>query len=54
MGKSAISAAVADAGIEQGAITALYAGNMLSGMLSDQQVTSEECRTLLLGLHLDD
>ena len=38
MGKSAISAAIADAGIEPSAVTALYVGNMLSGMLSNQQV----------------
>jgi len=38
MGKSAISAAIADAGIDPSAVTALYVGNMLSGMLSNQQV----------------
>ena len=48
MGKSAIAAAIADAGVEPEVVTALYVGNMLSGMLSDQQVSPKRnciCRT---------
>lgn len=37
MGKTAIAAAIADARLEPRAVSALYIGNMLSGMLSDQQ-----------------
>jgi len=37
MGQTAIAAALADGGLEPGAVSALYVGNMLSGMLSDQQ-----------------
>jgi acetyl-CoA C-acetyltransferase len=37
MGKSAIAKAIADARLDPSAVTALYVGNMLSGMLSDQQ-----------------
>jgi hypothetical protein len=32
MGKTAIAAAIADAGMERKDISALYVGNMLSGM----------------------
>ena len=37
MGRSAIAAAVSDADVDPGAVSALYVGNMLSGILSDQQ-----------------
>jgi acetyl-CoA C-acetyltransferase len=36
-GATAINAALADAGLEKGAVGALYVGNMLSGILSNQQ-----------------
>jgi acetyl-CoA C-acetyltransferase len=37
MGAQAINAAIQDAGIESRAVGAVYAGNMLAGMLSNQQ-----------------
>lgn len=37
LGGAAISAAVADAGLDSKEIGALYVGNMMSGMLSNQQ-----------------
>ena len=37
MGAAAISEAMADAGVDPKRVGALYVGNMMSGMLSDQQ-----------------
>jgi len=37
MGRAAIAGAMADARVEPASISALYVGNMLSGMLPDQQ-----------------